>query len=637
MSSPRSPSSKKVFEGALEGLASGEENLVLLREIQGLRAELRSGLAVQDQKLQLILQAVTAHANASEDAVSSHSIQSHISDITGAIGLQGLDAAVNEAILRGARVAGDDQHAFAAPLVESQQELDEDDGSAICRTVQHPSAVGPQQSVEAQLVAGDAQPAADAAPRPGQAAEPEVRPLFRTTEAEASLALMPLQPQPPMPVHSSCRQVSPAGAAFRNRDVSGTENRRVRVAWAREGEPSNSASVQFQALVPGTVDHIRQQVDQGIVARMGTPHEIPVHNKSNESQLSALLPGPMVDAAARGAAYLSEKMLRLGGVLPWRWSRRWPTLAYQVAVLMVHAGSVVYLSWEARLGFSTSLVTPFFVSDLVLAVGSALSLFITGMLTGRTMHASLTILEEAGIEQHFQRSLTYAHACDALVTFVVWLAFLSERLGIVYALSKEPCQGELLHFAAVLLSSGQMAIVVLAILRVARGMRVLVDSFCTSFAVASHMGYSAAVESWNLLQATVRMTSSAAEWGFVVVQSTLVLLILATVFDVHTLPGTEWALTSSGLLILGMCQILLAAAAVTDACVRVPQLVNSTTLTDDPLDPERKYLVDYITASSAGFYIFNVRVGSAITIKVVQYSVLMALTTSRLVIPGKGL
>ena len=67
--------------------------------------------------------------------------------------------------------------------------------------------------------------------------------------------------------------------------------------------------------------------------------------------------------------------------------------------------------------------------------------------------------------------------------------------------------------------------------------------------------------------------------------------------------------------------------------VRLPQLINSTTLTDDEMDPERMYLVDYITASSAGFYVFNVRLSSSVAMKVFHYTALGALTVARLFKP----
>lgn len=129
------------------------------------------------------------------------------------------------------------------------------------------------------------------------------------------------------------------------------------------------------------------------------------------------------------------------------------------------------------------------------------------------------------------------------------------------------------------------------------------------------------------------MSCGTIEYTFAVLQSVLVLFALAMVWDVQALYGTEWALTASGLLILGMMQIVLRAAAVTDACVRVAQLANSSSANGCVLDVERKYLVDYIIASQAGFYVFNVRLGASWGIKVVHYTGLVVIALARLVLP----
>lgn len=52
------------------------------------------------------------------------------------------------------------------------------------------------------------------------------------------------------------------------------------------------------------------------------------------------------------------------------------------------------------------------------------------------------------------------------------------------------------------------------------------------------------------------------------------------------------------------------------------------------MDAKRMYLVEYITASAAGFYVFNLRFGSGLSIKVLHYSGLMAITIARLVLPS---
>ena len=63
----------------------------------------------------------------------------------------------------------------------------------------------------------------------------------------------------------------------------------------------------------------------------------------------------------------------------------------------------------------------------------------------------------------------------------------------------------------------------------------------------------------------------------------------------------------------------------------MPQLINATTLTEDEMDQERMYLVDYITASAAGFYVFNVRLSAGTSIRVFHYTALIGVAIARLI------
>ena len=117
-------------------------------------------------------------------------------------------------------------------------------------------------------------------------------------------------------------------------------------------------------------------------------------------------------------------------------------------------------------------------------------------------------MEECSEEQDFKKSIQAPIAFDTLVTVGVWLAFLADRFGSAYAsqgLMNLP-QEELWHLVAVGVSSAELTILVLAVLRVIRNMAGLVDSFCSRF--WGWMDYHRAVGEWNILQATGRVCVS---------------------------------------------------------------------------------------------------------------------------------
>ena len=105
----------------------------------------------------------------------------------------------------------------------------------------------------------------------------------------------------------------------------------------------------------------------------------------------------------------------------------------------------------------------------------------------------------------------------------------------------------------------------------------------------------------------------------------------ALVLDWGSLQSQALAWVSTLTLLAAVSQVFLRAAAVTEACARVPQLINSTCLTDDIMDPDRKYLVEYITASAAGFYVFNVRFSASVALRGLHFTGLVAVTLARMV------
>lgn len=390
----------------------------------------------------------------------------------------------------------------------------------------------------------------------------------------------------------------------------------------------------------GSLDKIRRRIEEVIVrnhaAFSGTlVEDTSVLLSASDSQLRCY------DRLLQAVAIVLEPAilaaLRVGGVLPMSPRHVWPSILFQWAVLVLHTGIFGFLIFMTKVNLSEANSMPFYAGDLVLAGGSVCGLLAVGAGTGSgQFRYSLAKLEELNDMRDFSCTVGVANTWDALLTLIAWLTFVSERLSSANFLANGGLAGlswtEALRHGLVLCSSFQVIVLVLAVLRVTRNMESLVDGFCTSF--CEGMSYVSAVPDWNNVQASLRMASGAVEWCFAILQSILVLLALAMAVDLRELCGAEWALTCSGMLILGMSQMMLRAAAVTDSCVRISQLVNATALNEIAMDQERRYLVDYITASAAGFYVFNVRLGAGFAIKVLHYTGLMAFTLARLVLPA---
>ena len=69
---------------------------------------------------------------------------------------------------------------------------------------------------------------------------------------------------------------------------------------------------------------------------------------------------------------------------------------------------------------------------------------------------------------------------------------------------------------------------------------------------------------------------------------------------------------------IGIVRLFFTAAEVTERCTRVPSLVNAC-IFGPGTDADRHYLVQYIVNSSAGFYMFQVRITSQMTVKFAHF------------------
>lgn len=76
------------------------------------------------------------------------------------------------------------------------------------------------------------------------------------------------------------------------------------------------------------------------------------------------------------------------------------------------------------------------------------------------------------------------------------------------------------------------------------------------------------------------------------------------------------ALLPGSFLTCGVLYVLLLAAMISEKCARVPSLINAINF-GDGTERARQHTVDYITSSGAGFFVFGVRLTTAMVAKFV--------------------
>merc|ERR1712032_1152460 len=129
--------------------------------------------------------------------------------------------------------------------------------------------------------------------------------------------------------------------------------------------------------------------------------------------------------------------------------------------------------------------------------------------------------------------------------------------------------------------------------------------------------------------AVLRKSCSAIEHCFFTLQTVALSALLLDIADIALArPGSDPgevlpALLPGSIITLGLTRVFLCAAGVTDKCARVPALVNSLSFGND-LDHDRQYVVEYIIHSAAGFYVFEVRLTSAMVLKFCYLSCVLA-------------
>jgi len=267
-----------------------------------------------------------------------------------------------------------------------------------------------------------------------------------------------------------------------------------------------------------------------------------------------------------------------------------------------------------------------YLTDMALLIGSLSGILSCGSLRRSPFLAEAHLLIDAySRQQKFLPQWFELSIHDAAWTIVIWfLAVLDRIRGLVARadtmLDTVPaadwCDVFMFAFGSALVLAMSFYI-----LHVCRCLTRMVDSFC--YRIIDHTDPQLAVKEWNLLQAVVRTACASIQSCFFVLQIVGTVVVLVTFIDLPT----KWqalSYVSPGLIVsAGIFRIFFWAATVTDKCARVPTLVNSLSTGSD-LDQNRMYIVDYVVHSQAGFYMFEVRLTSAMVLKFFYFACVVA-------------
>lgn len=304
-------------------------------------------------------------------------------------------------------------------------------------------------------------------------------------------------------------------------------------------------------------------------------------------------------------------------------------IAFQLLLLIVASLSFAsslqqagFIRWdEDTIAESDSSLQLF--SDLALGMGAILGLLTSQLHTAWSGFE--TLLRNYAEQRNFRKDWMRQARLDFVLCLACWVIAVAERTRSVLAWRQETeaAFGEEIAFSIVSFAMSSLLLIsqLFHVTHICRGLHEMLDDF--SFRLVNSFDLSLAEEDWNVLQALLRKGCASLQLLFVVLQSTMVATVTLAVTDIISDQGKAPALIAGGIVLLGLAQMFLRASAVTDHCERLPAFVNSLYFGCNH-DPGRMYLVQYMTYSQAGFYVFEVRLTSDLVLKFF-YVICMAL------------
>lgn len=311
------------------------------------------------------------------------------------------------------------------------------------------------------------------------------------------------------------------------------------------------------------------------------------------------------------------------------------SLVFQISVMLTGVFSIVAsrITWIPRNGDLFDDDRPGFpplLLDMALGGGAVFGLLACGCLrVNQGLISCDEMLLSYSEQKNFVHGLEQRQRWDAFAVVVCWCFAVAERLReLMFSMPLELQLGPDLFVPLVTfaISSGLLVALLFTFLRICLMLHLMIDDF--SLEIVCTADFHGASGEWNVLQALIRSSCSSLQYLFLVLQSTIVAVVTLGVFDYYSNPGRQTAFIAPAILLLGIAQIFLRASTVTDHCERLPSFVNSLSV-EKTCEKARMHLVEYISYSKAGFYVFEMRLTSGIVLKAfyVLFMGLFALVT----------
>lgn len=210
---------------------------------------------------------------------------------------------------------------------------------------------------------------------------------------------------------------------------------------------------------------------------------------------------------------------------------------------------------------------------------------------------------------------------DRAVFIVIWLSIVVAS-GFYGYIADERITMHVLLIAAF---SGVILSLAHGMVYVCRSLSMMIDSFCCD--VVGQMSPKEVAHVWNLTQAVLRKASISVEKCLLVLGLVLAIMVPLLLVDAGIL-GTPSApppsLLPSLFVTCGILYMLFFASTITEQCSRVPSLINAISF-GEGTELERQHTVDYITNSAAGFYLFGMRLTTAVVVKFIYFWVIVVM------------
>lgn len=324
--------------------------------------------------------------------------------------------------------------------------------------------------------------------------------------------------------------------------------------------------------------------------------------------------GPHVSGAA------APLVLRVFGLVPWFDERPrglcafgcGPNMWYRIVVSILTIFCIVmyvYASESCESVDNTHLRAEI-ETDLPLLLGSLIGVLSVGTLTrdnvfGRSDSLLTRYAQCRGLlEVWLQRSRRFL-----VEMFFLWMCAVSGRS---YSAIMLRCDAT---YTAVRIFTFGFATLALmlqmhCLLHICSILVAMVDTFCMQYGDVEDVAE--ALRAWNLLQAAIHKVSNNASLNFV----GLVTVALVAAF----LPLLNWsgdfAIAPGTVVLVGVARVCICAGGVTRVCAHVPAIINSL---GEDIQHERRYLLEFVSRSMAGFYVFDVRITAKNVLKLFYF------------------